>query len=65
MNKKQKKYNLFKLAITPYYGHTMKAYRNYAYIYGGFNGDTLNELIVMNLKTMNYKPTFLAPFRRK
>lgn len=43
----------------------MKAYKHFAYIYGGVNGDILKELIVLNLKTMKYKSGVNAPFRRK
>ncbi len=43
----------------------MKAYKNFAFIYGGINGDILNDLIIMNLKTMKLKTGLMAPFRRK
>ena len=43
----------------------MKAYKGYAFIYGGVNGDIMNDLLVMNLKTMKFKFGLSAPLRRK
>jgi hypothetical protein len=43
----------------------MKSYKNNAYIYGGVNLDTLNDLIILNMNTMGMKYGPAAPFRRK
>jgi hypothetical protein len=43
----------------------MKSYKNVAYIFGGVNGDTLNDILILNLKTMKIKNGCPAPFRRK
>lgn len=43
----------------------MKAYKQFAYIYGGVNGDILNELLILNMKTLKIKPGPHGPFRRK
>lgn len=43
----------------------MKSYKNNAYVYGGVNLDTMNDVLVMNLNTMAMKYGQAAPFRRK
>ena len=48
-----------------FYGHSMKSYKDYAFVYGGVNRNILNDILIMNLKNMKIKRGISAPFRRK
>lgn len=43
----------------------MKLFKFNAYIFGGFNIDVLEQLNILNLKTMKFKRGQPAPYRRK
>ena len=49
----------------PIFGHSLIQYKNKAIVFGGANADDLNEVSIIDLKSMKYKQGSRSPFRRR